>query len=259
MCCFAFSGSNLVVLIIKASVSCRCRETKRWNVPLSGPTQQATCSRQTDVSAAASERLIIRQQTALLVLLLLWSSLQARKVRYTLTLVDQLWVNQKLIFWTFTSPHKTPWCARSLFTSVWSRTGSILCLLSPYLLGQGVTLMWSIHSLHHYIPHLSWQTLWQLMIWVISLYFDAADVSPCQQAPLTKQDGEPSSFKVLHMSLPSPLSSPPPTPPFRIPWDTGPCPILMVGKHILIDACVLKPNEKICQSDTQEQKAVITV
>ncbi len=73
-----------------------------------------------------------------------------------------------------------------------------------------------------------------------------------------EQDGEPSSFKVLHMSLPSLFSFRLPTPTFEIPRDTVPCPILMVGKHILIDARVrvLNPNEKVRRSDTQQQKAV---
>lgn len=46
---------------------------------------------------------------------------------------------------------------------------------------------------------------------------------PMSAGPLTKQDGEPSSFKVLHMSLPSLLSFPLPTPTFGIPM--GHCPV----------------------------------
>lgn len=81
---------------------------------------------------------------------------------------------------------------------------------------------------------------------------------PMSAGPLTKQDGEPSAFKVLHMSLPSLLSFPLPTPTIGIPWDTVPCPIWMVGKHILIDGRVRvqSPNENVCWSDTGGKKAV---
>ena len=90
-------------------------------------------------------------------------------------------------------------------------------------LGHGVERMLSIHILCHYIPHLRWQTLWLHIIWVISLYFYAADVSPCQQAPWQSKMENPPSFKVLHMSLPSLLSFPLPTPTFRDPKGHRPC------------------------------------
>lgn len=48
---------------------------------------------------------------------------------------------------------------------------------------HGVIRMLSIHILCHYVTHLSWQVPWLHIIWVISLYFYGADVSPCQQAP----------------------------------------------------------------------------
>lgn len=60
---------------------------------------------------------------------------------------------------------------------------------------------------------------------------------PMSAGPLTKQRWRTLLFfKVLHMKLPSLLSFPLPTPTLRVPWDAVPCPILMVGKHILIDA-----------------------
>lgn len=76
---------------------------------------------------------------------------------------------------------------------------------------------------------------------------------PMSAGPLTKQDGEPSSFKVLHMSLPSLLSFPLHTPALRIPWDTVPRPILMVGKlSMLVHECVCvpHPNENVFWSAT---------
>lgn len=67
---------------------------------------------------------------------------------------------------------------------------------------------------------------------------------PMSAGPLTKQDGEPSSFKVLHMSLsfPSPLATPTVGIP---PWDAVPASRPDGGKkkkHILIDVCVVKPK-----------------
>lgn len=84
---------------------------------------------------------------------------------------------------------------------------------------------------------------------------------PMSAGPLTKQDGEPSAFKVLHMSLPSLLSFPLPTPATGIPWDTVPCPIWMVGKHILIDGRVRvqSPNENVCWSDTGNKRQLVIV
>lgn len=60
------------------------------------------------------------------------------------------------------------------------------------------------------------------------------------------------------MSLPSPLSFPPSTPALVIPWDTVPYPILMVGKHILIDACVHVVNSNK-EKKLEEQKSVIVI
>lgn len=57
------------------------------------------------------------------------------------------------------------------------------CFLSPYLSGSWGQMDMSTHIPCHYITHLSWQAFWLHIIWVISLYFYAADVSPCQQGP----------------------------------------------------------------------------
>lgn len=63
----------------------------------------------------------------------------------------------------------------------------------------------------------------------------------------------------------------------RVPWDTVPCPILMVGKHILIDAltclyewmcvcecvyvraCVQSLNEDACRNDAAEQRRLVVL
>lgn len=66
-------------------------------------------------------------------------------------------------------------------------------------------------------------------------------------------------FKELHMTLPSLLSFPLPTPTRGIPWDTVPRPILMVGKHILIDACVRvwRPDENAGVTQGNKRQLVI--
>lgn len=53
---------------------------------------------------------------------------------------------------------------------------------------------WTVHFPRLDVLHLCWQTLCLHIIWVISLHFYAADVSPCQQGPWQSKDGEPSSF-----------------------------------------------------------------
>lgn len=103
-----------------------------------------------------------------------------------------------------------------------------------------------IHILCLYVLNLCWQTLWLHIIRVISLYFYAADGCPCQQAPWQSKMENPPSFKVLHMSLPSLLSFPLHTPTQRIPWDTVPRPILMVGKlSMLVHECVCVPHPNV--------------
>lgn len=125
------------------------------------------------------------------------------------------------------------------------------------------------------VLRLCWQTLCLHIIWLISLYFYPADVSPCQQPPpppphpdKAKMENPP-LFKVLHMKLPSLLSFPLPTPTLRFPWDAVPCPILMVGKHILIDApaclcvcvsvCVQSLNEDAFRSEAAEQRPLVVL
>lgn len=135
-------------------------------------------------------------------------SRRARKARYTFDTWSEL-TSAPAISQTNTTP-----CAGSVFIRLGSRKGYALCFLAHTFLGlRGAEWKLSLQILCHYVLHLPWQTLWLHIIWVISLHFYAADVSPCQRVPpppLTKQDGEPSFFffKVLHMSLPSLLSFP---------------------------------------------------
>lgn len=102
--------------------------------------------------------------------------------------------------------------------------------------------------LHWSISHQSGRALWLHITGVISLYFYAADVSPCQQPPpppstphsrlSTEKDGEASS---VSPTLPSPLSSATPspgTPGTGRGRDTGWCAGLMLGKHIQINGSV---------------------
>lgn len=77
----------------------------------------------------------------------------------------------------------------------------------PFFGGMRVGWMLSIHILCHNILHLRRQTLWLHIIWVISLYFYAADVSPCQQAPWQSKMENPPLLKcctwVSLLSFPS--------------------------------------------------------
>ena len=103
--CFALSGSNLVVLIIKASAGCCCRvnqEVKR--APKNSIFTQV--DQHNKEHAGDRARLLSCQikwqrgwlletdnKQTLLICVLLWLSQWARKVRYTLTRVDQLGVS----------------------------------------------------------------------------------------------------------------------------------------------------------------------
>lgn len=104
---------------------------------------------------------------------------------------------------------QTPRCARSVFICLWTREGYILCFSARTFLLGGMRVGWmlSIHILCHNILHLRWQTLWLHIIWVISLYFYAADVSPCQQAPWQSKMENPPLLKcctwVSLLSFPS--------------------------------------------------------
>lgn len=126
------------------------------------------------------------------------------------------------------------------------------CVGLEHISGHSVEWLLSTYSLPFHSPSSgSWQPLGLHIIWVISLYFYAADVSPCQQAFWQSKMENPPLLKCCTWVPPSPLSVALPTRTFVIPWDTVPCPILIEGKHILINACVCT---EVCRSDTQEHK-----
>lgn len=126
------------------------------------------------------------------------------------------------------------------------------CVGLEHISGHSVEWLPSTYSLPFHSPSSgSWQPLGLHIIWIISLYFYAADVSPCQQASWQSKMENPPLLKCCTWVPPSSLSVALPTQTFVIPWDTVPCPILIVGKHILINACVCT---EVCRSDTQEHK-----
>lgn len=266
--CFAFSGSNLVVLIIKASVSCCCRvnqEVKR--APKNSIFTQV--DQHNEEHAVDRDRLL---------------SCQIKWRRVWLLETD----NKQPCWYVFCCGHASEHARWGTLWNVWIgfgltytslslelsslHTNTLTCQIGFY---QRVNVErlhfvcfelipfgapgWTdavypysppLHSPSKLADPLTAYNLSHQSLFLRSRCF------PMSAGPLTKQDGEPSSFKVLHMSLPSLLSFPLLTPTFVIPWDTVPRPILMVGKHILIDACVLNPNEKVGWRDTREQKAV---
>lgn len=100
--------------------------------------------------------------------------------------------------------------------------------VTPWFLSPGLST----------VLHLCWQTAHNLSHQSLFL---RSRCFPMSAGPLTKQRWRTLLFfKALHMKLPSLLSFPLPTLTLRVPWDVVPCPILMVGKHILIDtlACL---------------------
>lgn len=169
-------------------------------------------------------------------------------------------------YWKQTT-NKPCWCACCCFgwsehprwTSLWIKQHHDV----PDIIVEGLHFVYGfewklyVHIYRLYILPPRRQTLWLPIIWVISLYFYAADVSPCQQAPWqSEMENPPLSECCTWVSLlPFPSLCPHRLP--GIPRDAVPCPVLMVGKQILIDACVLNPNQKGCWSDTAEQSAVI--
>lgn len=97
--------------------------------------------------------------------------------------------------------------------------GNVWCApeLIPFFLKKKNVCPYSLPS------HLNWQTLWRHIIWVISLYFYAADVSPCQQAPWQSKMENPPLLKCCtwvspflplwpHQPLGSPHGTPSPRP-----------------------------------------------
>lgn len=265
--CFAFSGSNLVALIIKASASCCCRvnqEVKR------APKNSIF----TQVDQHNKEHAVDRD--ILLSCQIKWQRGWLLETDYKQPCwyvfccgclskharwgtLWHMWIHLGLSFELSSLHTKTPWCARSVFTSVW--TGErlhLVCFEPKPFEARGRTDAVYSYSLALHSPSKLADLLTAYNLSHHQSLFLRSRCFPMSAGPLTKQDGKPSSFKVLHMSLPSLLSFPLPTPTSGIPWDTVPCPILMVGKHTLIDARVrvLNPNEKVHWSDTQKQKAV---
>lgn len=188
-------------------------------------------------------------------------SRRARKARYTLDTWSEL-TSAPAISQTNTTP-----CAGSVFIRLGSRKGYALCFLAHTFLGLRGGAEWklSLQILCHYVLHLPWQTLWLHIIWVISLHFYAADVSPCQRAPTPSSPPLDKArrrtllffffFKVLHMSLPSLLSFPLPKRAIGVPRDADPD----GGKTYFNRCpCACFSGGKKCRSDTVggEQKAV---
>lgn len=183
---FAFSGSNLVVLIIKASASCCCgvnQEVKR------APKNSIF----TQVDQHNKEHAVDRDRLL---------SCQIKWQRGWLLETD----NKQPCWYVFCCGRPSKHARWGTLWHVWvsfhlykhpqcARFEERLHFVFHLFWGHGVDWMLSIHIPHHYIPHLSWQTLWLHIIWVISLYFYAADVSPCQQAPWQSKMENPPLLK----------------------------------------------------------------
>lgn len=153
------------------------------------------------------------------------------------------WAQHLFVMWSFSF---TETCRRVRFFFFFT-----VHVVLEHISGYSAEWLLSAYSLPFHSPSPgSWQPLGLHIIWVISLYFYAADVSPCQQASWQSKMENPPLLKCC-TSPPSPLSVALPTRTFVIPWDTVPHPILIVGKHILIDARVCI---EVCRSDTQEHR-----